>query len=269
MTKGCLLFAFNNDVTDYVSLANSSAKNIKRHLDLPTTIVTNNTVQNPHNFENVIVVDQPEHGVRHFTDYEETVQWINFGRHQAYNLSPYDKTLLLDVDYVIASDRLKMLFDTNKDFLCHNKSFNVSGQCFEVLNKFGVYGMPMPWATVVYFTKSKTAEFIFDSMEMIQNNYTHYANLYNFNRMPYRNDYALGIALNINTGHFVNSKEYYIPWNLASVIPDDKIIKVETDTYELTYNQLVDNKVKKFRAVISDMDLHIMGKSYLEKIYED
>ena len=269
MSKGCLLFAFNNETIDYVKLANSSALNIKRLLNLPTTIVTDKPITFEHVFEHVVLVDKPNHGHRHFQDYEKTVEWINFERHRAYNLSPYDETILLDADYVVSSDRLNVLFELGNSFLCHKTSFNVSGQCFDSLNNFGLYSMPMAWATVVYFKKDMISNNIFETMAMVQGNYNHYVNLYNFNHYPYRNDYALSIALNINSGHFINTDEYYIPWDLASVVPEDSIEKVNTDTYQLIYKKLMNNKIQNARVIIKDRDLHVMGKKCLEEIYEN
>ena len=268
MSKGCLIFAFNNDSMDYVKMANSSACNVRRLLGIPTTIVTDKEINFNHNFDKVIVVEKPNHGHRHFRDYNKTVKWINFGRHQAYNLTPYTETLLLDADYVVASDRLKLLFDVGRSFLCHLSSFNVSGHCFRASNVYGVYKMPMAWATVVYFKKDNTSKNIFNAMQMVQDNYTHYAELYNFQHRPFRNDYALSIALNINSGHCINSNEYYIPWDLASIVPEDSIVKKATDSYELTYKKLINDEYKDVRILLNDMDLHVMGKLDLEKIYE-
>jgi hypothetical protein len=43
MTAGALIFAFNNEKTDYVAMAEWSARNIRRHLDIPVAIVTDCT----------------------------------------------------------------------------------------------------------------------------------------------------------------------------------------------------------------------------------
>ena len=40
MSSGVLLFAFNNEQVDYVSQAQYLAKRIRKYLDLPTTLVT-------------------------------------------------------------------------------------------------------------------------------------------------------------------------------------------------------------------------------------
>jgi hypothetical protein len=37
--------------------------------------------------------------------------WNNKGRYNAYELSPYDETIILDVDYVLNSNKLTQVFD--------------------------------------------------------------------------------------------------------------------------------------------------------------
>ena len=44
MTTGALIFARNNEQIDYEAMACWSAKNIERHLGIPTHIVTDNAV---------------------------------------------------------------------------------------------------------------------------------------------------------------------------------------------------------------------------------
>ena len=118
MSRGILLFAFNNGTTDYFKMAVATANRAYEFLNLQTTVVTdsNTAVENYyHNFENVIVVDSDNsnRGV-------DNQIWINKGRYQAYDLSPYDETLLLDTDYVINSDTLLKPFEFYDDFMCHN-----------------------------------------------------------------------------------------------------------------------------------------------------
>jgi hypothetical protein len=268
MSRGCLLFAFNNESTDYVKLANASAKNIHRHLNTPTSIVTDKEVTFEHSFDKVIIVDKPKHGSRYFNDYNKSVSWVNYARCQAYNLTPYTQTILLDADYVVASDQLSTLFLLDKSFLCHKHSYDVTYRDFTTQSTFSMYGMPMSWATVVYFKKDYISKNIFDVMKMVEDNYQHYALLYNFNKFPYRNDYALSIATNINSGHFINSDEYYIPWHLASISHEHYIEKIGTDAYQIKYKKQVQNKPQLSRIIIRNQDLHVMGKMYLEQIYE-
>jgi len=99
LTQGVLIFAFNNEATDYIAMAAWSAKNIRRHLNLPVAIVTDDPeAAAQHKFEHVIVTAPDTGGSRHFADYGTTVTWHNAGRINAYELSPFDQTLVLDAD---------------------------------------------------------------------------------------------------------------------------------------------------------------------------
>jgi len=263
MSKGCLVFAFNNGIFDYVKLANSSAIQIKKQLNLPTSIITDAEISFEHNFEHIILVKKPSSSNRFFHDIKETKKWVNGDRCNAYDLSPYDQTILLDADYVVSSNILNNLFKSNSNILYHKYSYNIIGdKTFEYTsNKFGIFSMPMSWATVIYFRKCEYSKTFFDVMKMVQQHYNHYSQLYNFSSTPFRNDYALSIADNLMNGHMLNDMNK-IPWNLAAVMPDDDVVKVGDNMYEIIYND------GKDRVIAKDYDLHIMGKVNLKKIYE-
>lgn len=269
MTKGCLIFAFNNGMFDYVKLANNCSINISKHLNLPTTIVTNTEINFNHNFDNIITVKTPDSNNRFFHDTQKAEKWINFNRSDALDVTPYDETILLDADYVVNSNQINLLFESNRSVLYHGHSYDITGNTsFEVTNKFGVLGFPMAWATVIYFKKDRYSSIFFKIMQMIQANYEHYANIYNFSSSPYRNDYALSIADNISNGHFL-SKINHIPWELAAVMPSDKIIKTDENSYVVKYLTTNNGRQLYNKIHINDMDLHVMGKKDLEKIYEN
>ena len=221
MTAGVLIFAFNNEHIDYLAMANWSAKNIRRHLNLPVAVVTNTTIPSNYFFEQSIIAEPEGEYFRKFADQEENVTWYNGNRVDAYKLSPWSQTLVLDADYVVASDELKKVLKINKNFVAHKTAYDVVDQDnFDELNNFGTYNMPMWWATVMMFRRSTEAEMIFDCMNMIKNNWQHYKNLYSVNRSTYRNDFALSIALGIVNGHTLDHTD--IPWGLASVTPAHK-----------------------------------------------
>jgi hypothetical protein len=141
MTTGALIFAFNNQDIDYVALAEWSAKNIRRHLGIPTTVVTNHllAVDNV-NFDRVIFAEPEGTGTRHFDDVGKTVPWYNANRVSAYALSPYDQTLLLDADYVVASDQLRTVLKAPQNLMCHRQAYNLAtADPLDALNKFGAY----------------------------------------------------------------------------------------------------------------------------------
>lgn len=246
MTTGALIFARNNEQIDYEAMARWSAKNIERHLGIPTHIVTEDTSIGTN--------------TRHFSDVG-TVTWHNLNRMDAYTLSPWDRTLVLDADYVVASDQLKSLLDADQDFLAHKVAYDVTGcNNFEGLNTFGDNQMPMWWATVMMFRRSQHAELIFDCMQMIRDNWLHYRALYKNSKPTYRNDHALSIALGIVNGHTSNYPG--IPWELASLTPEHKLIQLDQDCYRVDFV----NSENKPRWIELRQDFHAMGKQQLGEI---
>ena len=264
MTQGVLIFAFNNEETDYLAMAEWSAGNIRRHLNLPTSVVTNANYTGTA-FDRVIYADAESGGTRYFEDYDTTVTWHNVGRVDAYNLTPYAQTIVLDADYVVASNNLKRLLNAQQDFLCHRIAFDLAGQTdMRGINTFGKYDMPMWWATVMMFRKSNTAQYIFDSMQMVRDNWQHYRDLYHIDRATYRNDFALSIALGIVSGHTQKVDE--IPWSLASVMPNTRLTRyLDQDSYAIEYTD--SDKKLKFMS-FEGLDFHAMGKKHLGDIVE-
>jgi len=246
MTTGVVIFARNNEHTDYVAMAQWSAGNIRRHLGIDTHIITDNTRQ--------------DSGSRHFAD-AGTVTWHNTNRMDAYRLSPWDRTLVLDADYVVASDQLRSVLDSDQDFLAHRWAYDVTAcNNIEGLNYFGDVRMPQWWATVMVFNKSKQAELIFDTMGMIRDNWTHYRNIYKISNATYRNDHAMSIALLVVNGHTLNHAG--IPWQLATLTPEHKLTQLAEDQYRVDFV----NSEGKSRWIELTQDFHAMGKQQLENI---
>jgi hypothetical protein len=266
MTTGALIFAFNNESTDYVAMASWSARNIRRWLNIPTAVVTDARPENPRlrGFDQVISAVSESGGTRWFEDYAATVTWHNAGRTDAYTLSPWDQTLVLDADYVVASDQLKTVLDSNQEFLAHASAYDITGtNNFAGLNDYGEYKMPMSWATVMMFRRGTHAELIFDCMQMIKNNWRHYKDLYQITSATYRNDHALSIALNIVNGQTLQHTS--IPWSLASVTPEHVLTRTAKDCYRIDY---VDQEKRARWTTIQNQDFHAMGKHHLEKLIE-
>ena len=263
MTIGAVIFAFNNSDIDYLAMAAWSADNIKRHLNIPVAVITDVTESAYLNkFDQVITASTNSSGQRFFDDIGKSVPWFNSNRTDAYSLSPWDKTLVLDADYIVAGNQLKQVLNTTQDFLCHRYAYDLTGtQDFEDLNYFGRHNMPMWWATVMYFNRSQQSKLIFESMSMIKQNWQHYKNIYGTGRSVYRNDHALSISLCMLNGHTINHP--VIPWNLASLTHSHKLSQIEQDHYRIDFV----NSEKKPRWVdIKNCDFHAMGKGHLGEI---
>jgi len=259
MTKGVVLFAFNSPKYDYYKMAEITAKRVNHFLDLPVTVITDeNSVINKTSYQ----FDKTIYTIPDKNNKRDWGVWINKGRYQAYQFSPYDETLLLDTDYMINSNKLLKIFDMPTDFCCHDTtSFLMHPDSPQ--EALSVYSFNTLWATVVMFKKTKRSEQIFDCLKMVQHNFDHYANLHGFVSATFRNDYALTLALRIVNGH-TSVKNDVIPWNLLHVGKDVCIYRNSDDEFNTEYTVMFDNwkrgKIRKEYITMKDMDFHVMGK---------
>lgn len=261
MTRGVVIFAYNNHKIDYQSLAGWNAENIHRHLGLPVCLITDQPI-NDSRFDKIIVDPQSSTEQRYFPDIDTTVNWRNHNRSNVFDLAPWDHVLVLDADYVVASDRLKMLFDNDNDFLCHRTAVDVStGQIISQHDRFGAYRMPMWWATVMLFQRTARVKQLFAMMMMVRDNWQHYRDLYHIERSVYRNDYALSIAQGVITGHTLQTTD--IPWHLMTVMPEARLRCISKDRYRIDY-QTMEQKTRY--VTLENQDFHAMGKKSLGDI---
>jgi hypothetical protein len=264
MTTGALIFAFNNESTDYVAMAGWSAERIRRHLKIPTAIVTDAdpTDSRLAAADHIINAEPVSGGTRWFADYQSRVTWHNAGRTDAYSLTPWDQTIVLDADYVVCGNELQAVIDSPQDFMCHRYAWDITNTTdVDGLNWFGHNRMPMWWATVMMFRKSNMSQYIFDSMSMVRANWLHYKNLYRFSSGQYRNDFALSIALGIVSGHTLQVDN--IPFGLATILPGPTLKQLDTDYFEIIYT----GQDQKYKTLgWRGMDFHAMGKKQLGDI---
>lgn len=266
MSRGALLFAFNSPKVDYYAMAEFTAKRINHFLNLPVSIVTNSESVpsfSDYKFDNVILTEADE------TNTFRDTLWLNKGRYKAYDLSPYDETLLIDVDYVVNSDRLLDTFKVMDDFACHQSTafMMVPDARFEMVSP---YSYPTLWATVVAFKKTHKVKQIFECMYMVQKNYQHYANIHGFIPEIYRNDYALTLAHKIVNGHLPDTRDI-LPWNLMHIGLQTQVYADSDEQFNTQYTIVYDvwkrNKLKKEYITVKDMDFHIINKDiFLELI---
>ena len=253
--KGVLLFAFNNGKYDYVKMAEYTAKRIHKFLNLPVTLVTDEQTNNSV-FDKIVYTNAEVDNKKHNT------VWINKGRYKAFEISPYDETLVLDTDYLINSDTLLRPFELYDDFMCHkNTSYIMQPECDQEL--VSNTSFQTLFATVIYFKKTKRVKHIFNCLEMIQKNFNHYINVYNIEKSLYRNDYGLTIANRIVNGNY-ECKNDVIPYNLLHV---NDFIKVKrlSDT---EYMFIKEDKRSQY-IIVRNTDFHMLNKdNFLELINE-
>jgi len=240
-SKGILILYSESAQLDYNRLSDLCARLAEYYLNVPVTIKK---------------IQPLTKGMRTFK-YENLelvpTEWNNVGRFDAYDISPYDETILIDADYFVQTDNLGNYFGSDHDFLCHSHSWDVTGLDTlaqdEVMsrNKFN-----MRWATVVYFKKSKHAENIFRMWRKIYDNYEYYGRLIGFHRDPYRNDFCVSIALQVCSGYAEKDTFYH---NLPSMNTTHKIIDYGNRNWLIRYTHANKQNVVRYRG-----DLHAMNK---------
>jgi hypothetical protein len=258
MTRGVVMFAFDNDVMDYTSMAAWNAHRATRWLDMPVTLITDRPVQDPV-FDRVIVVDRPtDQSQRWFEDAGAKVAWTNRDRCAAYWLTPYDQTLLIDADYVINSTDLATITHSTEPLLCFRRAHDMArAQDLEDMSWFGRYRMPMWWATVVWFVQQDWTQQVFECWQMIQQHWDHYRNIYHISQSQFRNDYALSIALTMMQGHTLSVRD--IPWSMGCLMPDTQLSATDTG-FEIRYQ---DQHNRPRRQLLMNQDFHAMNKKQL------
>ena len=259
MTRGAILFAFNSADCDYYSLAEFTAKRINHFLNLPVTLITDSDSLPEHpdyQFDKIVTIEPDKSNVNRWGT------WINKGRYNAFNLSPYEETILLDVDYIVNSDSLSRLFKLPTDFCCHERTgFLMHPDAAQ--EKLNLRGMNQLWATVIYFKKTNRVRQIFECIQMIQENYTHYAILHDFIDGMYRNDYALTLAIRIVDGHSTQRSDI-IPWSLIHIKRDSILLPDSKNEFNTEFivqsDKRVGDRMKREYVTIKDFDFHVLNK---------
>jgi hypothetical protein len=249
-SRGVVVFAFNTTV-DYIAIADQTSRLIKHNLQLPITLITDNNAEPTFAYDTIVRVDPVAGNFR--TDLnDQQVEWKNFGRYLAYELSPYEETLLVDTDYIVLDDSLLKLFATDFDYKLMHHNQTPAGISYE---QMGETSLPFIWATVVLFRKTERAKLFFSLVGKIQRNYNYYRALYNVREGNYRNDYAFAIANCIISGYHLN-EDQGIPWPMFTI--DQKIERIMlTDKFvQIYYNNTA--------VVVPYQNIHVMDKLYLQ-----
>jgi len=238
-SRGILAFAYNVDTIDYIAIAKHTLNLASKKLDLPYTLITDTELKN--NNQNS----------RYDIDSQSFIAWRNIGRHHAYELSPYNETLVIDVDYLVADDNLNKIFDIEWDYILQRQSFALTADWPKLM---GENSLPYIWATVFAFRKTKKSRMFFDLIDRIQRNYAYYSALFNVDQRNFRNDYAFAMADIILNGYTIAN--HSIPDNMLAVNQSIKSIELRDKKF------VIKDKDQSYVAPV--MNLHIMSKAYLQ-----
>lgn len=244
MTKGVITFCLNTEFYRYDKIAHKTLPLLLRNLGLPVTVVTNSdTRDHLKDIEGIdVIVIENQTG-----NMIDGKSWHNLDRHWAYSITPYDQTLLIDIDYFCYTDHLLTLFDTKEEFLIHDQVHDVTGN--DSYNFIRNSSIPMVWATLVYFKKSLMAEAIFNMVAHVKDNYDYFCSLYRIDFKNFRNDYAFAIALQQLHGY---GKFPVIPSKLATLPARAKVKSI--DQNGITW------EVNGQYGILQQTDVHVIDK---------
>lgn len=271
MNCGIIIFAHNSKSLDYALTAIIAGKLAKKHLKVPVTLITDTSTVDwikksgkytiaTSVFDSIIETDKPStSNTRQLYDGQlsTSVPFVNANRSDAWDLTPYDRTLLIDSDFLIFSDTLSHYWDSTESFMISPSMNDIVGNRVGVLDKFvSDESIPLMWATTVMFTKNAESKHFFDLVKHIKLNYTTYAEIYRFDSRIYRNDIAFSIASHIVNG-FVTNPVYFLP-PILTCQDKDLIQSVHSTGVRLLVNTLQSNQF--VLCNISNSDMHIMNK---------
>ena len=274
MNRGILIFAHNNRQVDYALMAVISGGLAKKHLKVPVSLVTDsstiewmitsNIFQKAEEvFDQIIEVKKPittnQRKLYDGATEKGMVPFVNSNRSSVWELTPYDRTLLIDSDYLIFSNKLEEYWDVDEDVMI-GKSMNDLYDYMRVgyHDKYvSDTGIHLYWATTVMFTKNQNSKAFFDLVNFIKDNYQYYGDLFRFNTHQYRNDISFSVAKHILNGFETNLSDS-LPPILTTL--DKDILQDVSENGKLTF-LVTPNLDSRFVATaIKDTDVHVMNK---------
>jgi hypothetical protein len=211
-------------------------------------------------FEHIIIVDKPQtNNSRRLYDGTDNVvvPFINSNRSSAWELTPYDRTLLIDSDFLIFSNRLSEYWTNDSDLMIGESIKDIYDN-----DRIGYHdkyisdvGIKLYWATTVMFTKNTKTKIFFELVKHIKNHYQYYADTYRFDSKQFRNDIAFSIAKHILNGFEQNDSEDLPP--VLTLLDRDVLYSVNK---KITV--LVSPKLDSIfcAAAVSGIDVHVMNK---------
>jgi len=275
-TRGILLFAHNNKEMDYAQFAYISGKFAQKQLDVPVSLVsnsgtinwlTNSTPRAIDFFDKIIITDGISSHTdqnRRFNDGSQNFKINKFDngyRSLCYELSPYDKTLVIDTDLLIMNDRLKNIWDTDTDFMINRVHIDLSiDRNSSEFEKVSDPSIDFYWATAFYFEKTERTKIFFDLCQHILENYDYYRFIHQIDSSLVRNDYIFSIAIHILGGFSNQISPMTLPCDIYYTLDKDELWEV-TDKNNLIFLIQKLNRLGEYTLVkTSNQNIHIMNK---------
>lgn len=202
MRAGVLFCCFNTETQDgkalkYSRLLETLLPDYKNIMPAHYAVITNEYIDAP--FDEQIIIDSVPGHTR--TSWVQNVhlqyEWKNNVKQMAYHYTPFDRTLLLDADYIIGSNMLKCLLECDSEFMIPRRVRDVSGKgSFDKYIWMPNRTIPQCWATAMVWNQNKAAPY-FEYAKQIEENYEYYAEIFGFSANQFRNDFVYSIVAHV------------------------------------------------------------------------
>lgn len=276
------MYGLNNHTMDYLKLCMMNVLFIRNNMseDIPITIITSEySLSWEWAKENAEFIDQSVNLIilkeaaglfectnkRIFRDtqyYTHNDIFLNGSRTDAYSLSPYNETLLIDCDYFILSDSLNSVWGSIEDFLMTKEGYHLSyGNFDETEWRLSPFGIRNYWGAVIYFQKTERAKSIFDLASNVKNNWKYYSLVYGFPSDLYRNDFAFSIAIHMLSGFQENDDFRPIPDSPMLISIDrDQLIDIPNPSTLIFFVKTLSDDWSFSLQKISGINVHLTNK---------
>lgn len=278
-TVGAVIFAQNNSSIDYVKLAIFASTRIKTFLNIPVSIITDSAdwmlktyPKESKIFDQIIKIENVSTpNQKRFNDgtlSSKFLEWKNLSRNSVYDLTPYDKTLVIDSDYIINSSVLTNALNSDHSFQIYKDCFSLSSwRGTTEFTRINQYSIPFYWATTFIFEKTIEVKYFFTVVEHIKTNWQYFRTLYSIEVPTFRNDFAFSIAI-----HLMNSKTsgmfaQQLPGKMFYI--SDRDLLISLDDVKMKFLIEKENYLGEYTAAsMNNTDVHIMNKLSLSRFID-
>ncbi len=282
MSKGVLIFAQNNKQIDYGKMAYIAAKYAQKNLGVPVSLVTDEGTlkwmkahDTPHDcYDQIILTDNVKLDLtqsRRYYDGSLNFQRADFKnghRAWAYEFSPYDQTLVIDVDLLIVNDRLNDVWDSESEFMINKTSYDIANRELFEFERISDHGIDFFWATAFYFKKTEYTKAFFNLCKHIVENYDYYRFIYRIYGPLMRNDYVFSIAIHMMGGFSNKLNPPPLPCEIYYILDRDELYRVDNDKQFVFLIQKIGYMGEYTLARTTNQNIHIMNKFSINR-HED